>query len=95
MEFVSVRDLRIYTGKVWEKLEKEKDLIVTSNGRPVALMTGISSSNLEEILAAVRRTRAGWIIRKMRKTAQKRGSGRMTLKEIDNEIKKARMERRS
>ena len=62
MEFISVRDLRVYTGQVWEKLEKEHDLIITSNGRPVALMTGIEGSSLETILAAVRRNEIGALV---------------------------------
>lgn len=94
MEFVSVRDLRVNTGQVWERLEKERDLIVTSNGRPIALMTGISGANLEPVLNAVRRARGEWAIRELRESARARGLHKMTMEEIDAEIAAVRRERR-
>lgn len=93
MEFVSVRDLRINTGQVWEKLEEEKELVVTSNGRPVALMSGITGNNLEAVLMAVRRARGEWAIRKLRQNAQKKGLDRLSDRDIDEEIRKTRKDR--
>jgi prevent-host-death family protein len=93
MEFVSVRELRINTAEVWEKLDKEKDLIITSNGKPIALMTGIAASNLENVLAAVRRARGEWAIRQMRRSSQEKGTSKMAMSEIDEEVRKARQER--
>lgn len=90
MDFISVRDLKINTGKVWEKLSKEKDLVITSNGRPLALMTGIAGNNLESMLAAIRRARGEWAIRQLRKDAQARGLTKISSQEIDREIKKTR-----
>lgn len=93
MEFVSVRDLKIHTADVWEKLAEERDLIITSNGRPVALMTDIAGNNLETILGAVRRARGEWAIRQMRKSAHERGLDKIPEKEIEEEIRKSRRER--
>jgi prevent-host-death family protein len=90
MDFVSVRDLRINTGEVWEKLEKEKELVVTSNGKPVAVMAGITGRNLETILAAVRRARGEWALREIRKESLSRGLDRIQGEEIEEEIRKAR-----
>ena len=39
MRFVSVRELRGQSAAVWKALAKEKDLIVTSNGKPIALLS--------------------------------------------------------
>ena len=94
MEFVSVRDLKIHTADVWEKLAVERELIITSNGRPIALMSGVGGGNLEAILSAVRRARGEWAIREMRKAAQAKGLDRVTPAAIDQEIKKVRRERR-
>ena len=94
MDFVSVRDLKVNTGQVWEKLDKERELVVTSNGRPIALMTGIVGNDLEVVLAAVRRARGEWAIRQIQESARKRGLDKMSMEEIDEEIRRARRDRR-
>ena len=58
MRFVSVRDLRAKGRQVWRELESEKELVVTSNGRPIALLTGVNEENFEQILRDLRRARA-------------------------------------
>ncbi len=93
MDFISVRELRINTGDVWDKLEKEKELIITSNGRPVALMAGITGASLEAILASVRRARGEWAIREMRQHSVQKGLEQISDEEINREIKKTRRER--
>lgn len=94
MEFMTVRELRTKTGQVWGVLEKEKDLVITSNGRPIALLTDIASSNLEEILAAVRRARGEWVVRQMRRSAKRQGLDKISVVEIEKEIRKSRREKR-
>ncbi len=93
MEFVSVRDLRVNTGEVWNLLETEKELVITSNGRPIAVMTGITGASLEPVLAAIRQARGQWAIRKMREDAGSRGLDKLSPEEIKEEIKKSRQER--
>ncbi|PKQ29979.1 MAG: prevent-host-death protein [Actinobacteria bacterium HGW-Actinobacteria-10] len=58
MKFVSVRDLRGKSADIWRDLPDEREMIITSNGRPVAILAAINESNLEESLAAFRRARA-------------------------------------
>jgi antitoxin (DNA-binding transcriptional repressor) of toxin-antitoxin stability system len=58
MRFVSVRDLRTKGRQVWEDLAKGNELVVTSNGTPIALITGVSEANLEEAITDLRRARA-------------------------------------
>ncbi|MBI3921372.1 MAG: type II toxin-antitoxin system Phd/YefM family antitoxin [Armatimonadetes bacterium] len=58
MRFVTVRELHGRSAEVWVKLSEEKDLIVTSNGKPIALMSAVSEDSLEGSLAAMRRARA-------------------------------------
>ena len=64
MRFVSVRDLRVKSGEIWRQLKSEGDLVITSNGKPVAVLSGVDDDHLEEYLGAIRRTRAAlavWI----------------------------------
>lgn len=94
MEFVTVRELRIETASIWEKLEKERDLIITLNGRPVALMTGISGQTLENVLKAVRKARAQWAIKAMQQSAIQRNLHKLPTQKIDAIIRKTRQLRK-
>ncbi|MBA4390906.1 MAG: prevent-host-death protein, partial [Syntrophus sp. (in: bacteria)] len=58
MKFISVRDLRGKSAEVWKNLPTERELIVTSNGRPIAILSAVNESNLEESLSAFRQARA-------------------------------------
>ena len=93
MDFVTARDLRNNTGAVWEKLKSERELVITLNGRPFALLTGISGQDLEEILKAVRRARAENALKGVWKRSREKGLDRITMKEVDEEIGKYRRDR--
>lgn len=58
MKFITVRDLRGRSGQVWTKLAREREVILTSNGKPIAILSAVSEDTLEESLTAVRRARA-------------------------------------
>lgn len=94
MKFISVRDLRGKSAQIWRKLTEERNLVVTSNGRPKAILTAVTEDNLEESLAAIRRAQAIDAVRSMRAAARASGADRMTLEEINAEIAAARKERR-
>ena len=93
MEFVSVRELRSRSAAVWRSLAREKDLVVTSNGKPIALLSATSASTLEVSLAALRQVRAQLAVAGMQQRAQETGTDRMTLEEINAEIDAARQRR--
>ncbi len=38
MRFISVRDLSIKPKEVWQKV-KEEEMVITSNGKPIALLS--------------------------------------------------------
>ena len=59
MEYVTIRDLRLKPGEVWEKLRRQRELILTSNGRPVAVISDVNEENVEETIAALRHAGAG------------------------------------
>ncbi len=93
MRFVSVRDLRGKSAQVWEQLKDEKELVITSNGRPVAILSSVSENRLEESLAAIRRARAMAAVASMQKHALEAGLNTMTLEEINVEIQAVRDKR--
>jgi len=94
MKFVTVRDLRVRPGEVWRQLREKQDLILTSSGRPIALLIGLEEDNVEETLAAVRRARAQMAVSRMRRTAAEQGLDRLPPEEIEAEIAQARQERK-
>ncbi len=90
MEFTTVRDFRTQSAKVWQKLEKEKELIVTSNGKPFAVMMPVTGTQLEESLKIIRKTRAELALKRMQSQAIETGLNKMTNREIEAEIKATR-----
>jgi antitoxin (DNA-binding transcriptional repressor) of toxin-antitoxin stability system len=86
MRFVSVRELRGKSAAIWKELADEKDLVVTSNGKPIALLSATSEELLEESLVAVRRARALAAVTAMQQASLKAGTDRLSLKEIGAEI---------
>lgn len=93
MSFVSIRDMRIRPGEVWKQLQEEGDLVVTSSGRPFALMIAAEGEDVEQLLLALRRAKAQLAISRLRAKAAQKGSDRMTEAEIEAEIEQARRER--
>ena len=93
MNLITVRDLRNSPGKIWRRLSRERELIVTSKGRPIALLTPINEDDVEGTLAALRRARAQVAVSRMREAAAVAGADRMTLDEINKEIRQVRQER--
>ncbi len=93
MNLITVRDLRNRSGQVWRRLAQEQELIITSNGRPIALLTPVTEGDIEKTLAVLRRARAQVAVSRMRETAATAGASRMTLDEINEEIRMARRDR--
>jgi antitoxin (DNA-binding transcriptional repressor) of toxin-antitoxin stability system len=94
MRFVSVRDLRSKGRQVWKQLETEKELIITSNGRPIAILTGVNQENVEEILRDLRRARALRAVEEMQRASVRAGLDKVSDKKIDTEIREARRARK-
>lgn len=93
MKFVSVRDLRGKSAQLWKALPDEREMIITSNGRPIAILAAISESNLEESLAAFRQARAVEAVASLQRRSVEQGTDRITMDEIGTEIKAVRKKR--
>jgi antitoxin (DNA-binding transcriptional repressor) of toxin-antitoxin stability system len=93
MKFITVRDIRTSPAEIWKQLPKEQEMVITNNGRPIALLTPLSDETLEETLSAVRRARAVNGVHQMRRLARERGLDELSDDEIQAEIDAARGER--
>jgi len=69
-------------------------MVITNNGKPIALLTPLSDDTLEGTLSAVRQARAIEAVRKMQQIARERGVSSMGEAEIDDEIRRARGDRK-
>ena len=95
MKFVTVRDFRTSSARIWKTLPKEQEMVITNNGKPIALLTPLSDRNLEETLSTIRRAKAISAVKKIQQESIKNKTNKMTLEEINNEIKTARKERKN
>jgi antitoxin (DNA-binding transcriptional repressor) of toxin-antitoxin stability system len=95
MKFVSVRELSLKPRHVWEELRENKEVIITSNGKPIALMSGVDEKNFEYSLESLRQAKALISMDNMQKRAVKYGLDKMSIDDIDKEIKAVRKERKT
>ena len=94
MGYVSVRDMRLKASDVWDRLRSEGELILTSNGRPVAVMAAVDEAGAEDALLAFRRARAQAALSRMRQAAAASGASNLSEDEIQAEIDAVRAARR-
>ena len=62
MDFITLREFRTQPGKVWKKLAKVRELVVTRNGKPFALLTETRPTKLEDDLHDSIEDTARWAI---------------------------------
>ena len=92
MKFVSVRELRLKPGEVWKAAKVEKDLVITANGRPIAILTGVDENTFEQELATIQRARALTALDRLHSKSVQKGTHTMSEKEIQIEIDETRRE---
>jgi len=88
MDFLSVRELKESSRNIWRKLSQDGKMVITSNGKPTALLLDIRNEDLEETLLTLQQVRAIRLFNNMRTEAAKRGF--LSEKEIEAEIQAAR-----
>ena len=81
--------------RITEQLQCTKQIVLTNNGDPVAVMLNVDNSTLKETLSDLRRMRAQRATKIMQEAAVKSGLSNLTLEEINAEITAARVERRA
>jgi antitoxin (DNA-binding transcriptional repressor) of toxin-antitoxin stability system len=90
MKFVSVRDFRTSPAQIWKRLPEEQEMIITNNGKPIALLTPLNDSTLEETVSAVRKAKAINVIKLMQQKSIKMKNDGMNLEDINTEIMEVR-----
>ena len=83
MKFVSVRELRGRSRQVWKQLNEGSEIVVTSNGKPIAVLSPVREDGLERSLASIRRARALDAVAALQSGAAGRG---LSPRDVDMEI---------
>ena len=95
MRFVTIRDFRNKTAEIRKALDAEHEIVLTANGRPVALLTDVDDDTFEEKIAALRRTRDRAVLDRIRSKARARGVDGLTMQQVDAIVAQTRRERRA
>ena len=90
MKFITVRDFRTSPAQIWKNLPEEQEMVITNNGKPIALLTPISDANIEDTLKAVRKARALNAVKRMQEISMRNGNSLLNVQEIQNEISESR-----
>ena len=90
MNYLAVKDLK-KTKELWEKLASERELIITKDGKPSALMISVSPETVDELLREIRRALFSAAVSRVRKRAETEGL--LDDESITAEIRQSREER--
>jgi len=90
MKFATIREFRSKTAAMRRDLEREHEIILTANGKPIAIVSKVDADSVEEELTALRRARARVALDRIGADAKARGLDKMTMAEIDAVIAKVR-----
>ena len=93
MKFLSVRELRANSARVWGELLEQKEMVITNNGHPIAVLSAVSETNLEQSLAAFRQVRATEAATAIQRRSSEKGTDRITMDQINAEIRAVRKKR--
>ena len=93
MRFISVRDLNTKPKEIWNRI-KDEEMVITSNGKPIALLSAVTEETLEKTIRTIRRSRAVIALEEMQKKSTESGLDRLTDSQIESEIQAVRKSRR-
>ena len=95
MNIIAANELKSLR-KLRERLEREDAVLVTNNGRPMAIMMAVENDeDPDDLLRAIREARSKIALSQVRDAARRSGSANMTAKQIDELIAESREERRA
>lgn len=90
---MSTKDLGFTPENIWQATKLKQDIIITVEGRPIAILTGINEDTLEEELEALKRARAMNALDMIHKDSVIKGTCNISDEDIQAEIDLVRKER--
>ena len=89
MSYIAIKDLK-NSRALRERLKKERELILTKDGQPFALLIGITADDLEDSLKEVRRAMFSKAVARARKKAAISEINDIELDEVITKSRKSR-----
>ncbi|NDC54650.1 MAG: hypothetical protein EBZ74_10275 [Planctomycetia bacterium] len=94
MDYIAVNELK-RPRVVRERLAAAEEMILTSNGRPMAVLMYVDEQDdPEDVLTAAREARSQIALRRIRERARRSGAAKLSAAEIDGVIAAARRDRK-
>lgn len=94
MKTVTIRDFGARPKTIREALARDREAVLTANGRPIALMISVDARSIDQTVETLRHTRGLNARRAIRAESARRGLARLSVKEVDAIIAKTRKVRR-
>jgi len=92
MKFVSASDLRTCMAGVRKMLLEEKEIVVTANGRPFAILSHVDPDCVEETILSLRKLRAIATLDWIHGQVKAQALDAKTLEEVEAVVAKVRRE---
>jgi hypothetical protein len=93
MKFFSISDLKTKSSIIRKELPKQKDMIITSNGKPIAILSSITEDSFEQVLSSFRQARVMQAVNAIQYESVQKGTDKISMNEINDEIKSVRSRR--
>ncbi|MDA1087341.1 MAG: hypothetical protein O2901_10035 [Verrucomicrobia bacterium] len=95
MDYIAVNELK-RPRVVRERLAAAEEMLLTNNGRPMAVLLYVDDEDdPEDVLMAAREARSQIALRRIRERARETGASKLTTPEIDQLVSEVRQERRA
>jgi hypothetical protein len=95
MKLIAISELK-QPRQLKRRLQMEKELLLTSDGRPVAMLLNIEATeDPESILQSIRDSRSRLALSHIRETARKSGVNKLSATQIEQEISATRKANKS
>jgi antitoxin (DNA-binding transcriptional repressor) of toxin-antitoxin stability system len=94
MNLIAITDLK-QPRRLKERLAAEQELLLTSDGRPVAVLVHVApAEDPETIIRSIRDARSRLALGRVREAAARQGSSNLSLEDVNREVRAARAIRR-
>lgn len=94
MQFLTVRDLRNNSSQILNHLSPSDDLVLTSNGKPIAILSSVTEKSLEPTWKALKQAKALAALGRIQNISLINETSEISELEIRKEIKAVRKTRK-
>jgi len=94
MNLIAIKDLK-QPRRLKERLRDEQELLLTSDGKPVAVLVHVDpAEDPEAVVRSIRDARSRLALSRVRQAAAARGTAGLSLSDINREVNATRTARR-